>query len=143
MEGRLRRRTDWPTRLMSVIDGAMDKPFRWGTNDCCLFACNCIQAMTDVDPAAHFRGRYDDRQAATKMLREYGGTLETVIERISADLKFPKIEQNFAKRGDFALIANEYGDAMAILYGGAWLYPAQVGLGRHPVGYAVAAWAVC
>lgn len=75
----------WEGRLVNILSARIDQPFVWGRSDCCLFACDVIEQLRGSDPAAWFRGRYDDHRGAVAALREFsdGGTLEDVAERIA------------------------------------------------------------
>jgi hypothetical protein len=99
------RYPDWPSRLMGAIDAARAKPFSWGELDCCLFACDCVAAMTGVDPAAWFRGRYHTAAGARRKLRIYsGGGLEATVALLAARHGLPEIMVAQAQRGDLVLI---------------------------------------
>ena len=70
-EGRLRRLEDWPERLAEAIEAANERPFSWGRHDCCLFACDAVMAMTGVDPAKPFRGKYKTKRGAFGVLKRF------------------------------------------------------------------------
>lgn len=46
-------------------------PFRWGRNDCCLFAADWIVLLHGVDPAARLRGRYQSALSAARLVRDH------------------------------------------------------------------------
>ncbi len=97
---KLIRYQDWEDRLRTYLDRVEWEPFRWGTYDCALFAASCIQAQTGIDPAADFRGRYDDVRGAAQALRDYGqGTL---LKTVTHWLGEPG-SVHFAKRGDIVM----------------------------------------
>jgi hypothetical protein len=48
-------------------------PFAWGTNDCALFAADAVQAITGLDIADDFRGRYSDEAGAFALIRTVTG----------------------------------------------------------------------
>lgn len=109
-EVRLIRRPDWETRLVSFIESRQSSAFRWGEHDCCLFACDAIEAMTGLDPAEWFRGRYSDRHGATRCLQEFcGGDLEDAMASIAASLSAPEIVPSLARRGDALLVRQKSG----------------------------------
>lgn len=100
------RRTDWPTLLFDAVEAARGQKFSWGSNDCCLFACDCILAMTGVDPAAWFRGRYTTRRGAIRCLKTFAdGGIAATIERIAVDCRAPEILPSQAQRGDVLLVS--------------------------------------
>ena len=52
----IKRYSDWPERLAKFIANTRQKPFVWGENDCCLFAMDCVEAITGHDLAEPYRG---------------------------------------------------------------------------------------
>ena len=54
----MQRYPDWPSRLERYLQAARGRPFSWGENDCALFACGAVAAMTGEDPASRFRAGY-------------------------------------------------------------------------------------
>lgn len=62
------RRLNWHQHLAQTLQAAMTRPFSWGEHDCCLFAADCVQAVTGVDVAADFRGTYTTPLGAKKPL---------------------------------------------------------------------------
>lgn len=72
----LTRTTHWATReFHQFLLTHAHTPFAWGTNDCCLFPANAIQAFTGVDLASDFRGKYTDEASAMAQIHSVtGGT---------------------------------------------------------------------
>lgn len=147
---RLKRIENWPRHLVAVIDGAIGKRFRWGKIDCCLFACDCIEAMTGVDPAApYFRSdgvaKYATKWAADQLIVNFAGsgaTVENVAEIICDKLGFFEIESQVVRRGDLALLEGELGLTLGIHYGGSVLAPGPDGVVGLPAYLARRHWAV-
>lgn len=102
------RYPDWPARLAPLIAERLNAPFRWGTNDCALFACDAVLAMTGTDLAADFRGRYDSSIGAARALRALGfRDLADVAHAFAAKHGIPPLASpRFAQRGDVGLIAH-------------------------------------
>ncbi len=143
----LSRRHDWPARLHESVDAARGRPFVWGGADCCLFACDCILAMTGVDPAAHFRGRYKSAAGARRSLQAFAGAgLAATVERITRELAMPEIPPLMAQRGDVVLIAAPECPpeclALAICCGGRIAAQGPDGLTLIPLARALRAWRV-
>jgi hypothetical protein len=113
---RRRRVQMWETAFAQFLADRGEQPFEWGRSDCCLFACDGIHALTGIDPAAWFRGRYSDMRGAVAALREYsdGGDLEAVAERIASEYDFDEIAIPFVQRGDCVLIETAHGSALAL-----------------------------
>lgn len=90
----------WPRLLADFIESRRKAPFEWGTNDCCLFACDAVHAITGLDPAAKtFRGKYKTAVGAGKILKKHGG-VEGVAENVCEKHGFGEITIPFAMRGD-------------------------------------------
>lgn len=88
---------DWPERLAAHIASAREAQFRWGSFDCALFAAGAVHAMTGVDLAADFRGKYSDEVQARSLFA-------AALDHASGML--PPIELGFARRGDLVLVKN-------------------------------------
>ena len=80
---------------------ASARSFQWGSHDCCLFASDCVRAITGVDPASRFRGRYKTRLGAIRIMRRHagGGVVETA-RKVAADLGLAEVPVLRARRGD-------------------------------------------
>ena len=56
---------DWQLRFEAFIKERQTLPFAWGTNDCAVFAADCVQALTGVDVALpELRAHTSELQAA-------------------------------------------------------------------------------
>lgn len=104
------RKEDWPARLAAAIAAQAAAPFAWGRRDCMLAVADVILAMTGVDPAAGWRGSYDDAPGAALALKRIAGPgvdherlLELAVERLAADFGCPEIPPLKAGRGDVVL----------------------------------------
>lgn len=84
---------DWPERLSETIAAARGTPFAYGAHDCCLFAADCIQAVTGVDVAADWRGRYDTWDGGLKL----AGV--RTLPQLAAKF-FQEVHPVYAHRGD-------------------------------------------
>lgn len=49
--------------------------FVWGSSDCIISVCDYIFDQTGIDPAAPWRGTYDDEAGAEAICDQYGGAL--------------------------------------------------------------------
>ena len=94
----------WETRLDEFIVSRLNKRFGWGEHDCALFACDGIKAITSIDIAYWFRGKYRNKFTAYALLKEFGGggLLETT-QKQSIEFDMPGIDMPFAGRGDLVL----------------------------------------
>jgi hypothetical protein len=101
----MKRLENWHGLLSDFLLARMHQPFVWGGQDCCLFACDAILAMTGVDVATQFRGKYTDPVEAAHLLRQldcYG--IDEMAEWIAEAYDCREIPPAFAQRGDVALL---------------------------------------
>jgi hypothetical protein len=94
--------------LQSYLDSHRDARFQYGSFDCCLFTCDCVQAMTGYDMAAWFRGRYSTRKRALGLIRERTGhaSVKAVAEYAAAECGMGSIPVLMAQRGDMVLVGS-------------------------------------
>jgi hypothetical protein len=119
------RKQSWQIDMASAIEAAGAAPFAWGSNDCSLFVCDVILAMTGVDLAADFRGKYATRDEAAALIgfATDGGGLEDLVEQLCGANAMPEVEVNFAWRGDVALHDTADGPCLGVIdrEGGVYL----------------------
>lgn len=137
----MRRHEDWPRCLDEAIAVARVQPFAWGRHDCCLFAADCVVAMTGEDPAAAWRDRYDNADDGYALLTErHRGDLAAAVDAVLG-LRLPG--PAFAQRGDVVLIDTSNGLALGVCAGRHHLIPAKpVGLVPFRLSQALAAWRI-
>ena len=129
------RRNDWPERLAAFVDARRRAAFRWGTNDCCIFAADWVLEATGVDPAAHWRG-YASEAEAQAIIDAAGGLrgLVSLPERATTRL---------AQRGDVVLAEHEGRQLFGVVIGGGWYAaPGLRGLEFRPMSEALVAFEV-
>ena len=125
---------DWRARFDALIAARMGQPFAWGTQDCCLFAADCVVISGGADPFAERRGTYSDAAGALRALVEVGG-----IECAGARFGAP-ILPLMALTGDVGLVPCGEREALAICADSVWLAPAATGLAALPLESARMAW---
>lgn len=130
------RRPDWPERMWAAIQGHDQDVFGWGTLDCCLFAAEVVDAMTDSKFAKALRARYQDKRSAVQFLKDEGG-LEAAV---SAYLGPPSPGR--ALRGDVVLFNTPSGCCLGICVGQQIAAISSVGLLFFPGSMADQRWAV-
>jgi hypothetical protein len=109
----MRRREDWLERVIAHVDTVRQKTFEYGALDCCLFAADCVKAMTDEDPAAPARGRYKtaDEALATLLSVYEANDLPELMEALAAKYGWEEIENpRYAQRGDIILLKSDAAD---------------------------------
>jgi hypothetical protein len=122
----------WEKRLIEKLEST--KGFEWGVNDCCLFAADCVQAMTGIDHASEFRG-YKTATGAYKRLKKAGGLVAVM------DSKLRSVPVKFAKRGDVIAFENGEEYSLGICIGDKIAAVSDDGLIYLPMNKAVKAWA--
>mgnify|MGYP003635745631 CR=1 FL=1 len=94
----------WETILTKFIVSRSNEKFKWGKHDCCLFACDGIEAITGDDSAYMFRDKYKDKTGAYSLLKDFsGGGLEETAECLAEEFGMDEVSKSFAGRGDVAL----------------------------------------
>ncbi|MGE4267184.1 MAG: hypothetical protein AB7F25_07095 [Deferribacterales bacterium] len=111
----MNRNPDWAKQLPDKIKDYMNKPFQWGTADCCVFICDCVIATTGIDPMEQHRGRYKTAIGAAKAQKNYGSIEE------SLDRYFDRIMPKMVQRGDVCTHKLEDGTiSVAVFWAGGW-----------------------
>lgn len=140
------RRADWEAALSDYLTASVNARFAWGELDCALFAAGAVRAMTGIDFAAPFRGRYRTARGSVRALRRYGaGSLVATVEQLLGEVPI-----GFARRGDIVLHGDERTGALGVCIGGDALFVgrdesgdlAHEGLVRIPRHQWSRAWAV-
>ena len=95
---------NWPSLLEQELQARFARPFVWGENDCCIFAASLVEAMTGVDLAAKWRGRYTKALGAGRFLKKEGG-LEGLMQKLAAKHAMEALPSVlYARRGDVVLM---------------------------------------
>lgn len=134
----MRRRTGWEQRLHALTRARLRTPYRWGVQDCALFAADAVFELTGEDLAAGLRGQYEDEEGAARVLDELGAAS---IEDLPGRWLAP-IPPSMARRGDVASFDGPHGRFLAIVDGRTAVGPGARGLVHVPMGQARAAWRV-
>lgn len=113
--GPLIRLPDWQPRLQAWICSRRAQPIQPGAWDCCLFGAGAIEALTGVDLAAGWRGRYNTMAGGRRLLRRAGYADHVAL--IAAHL--PEGHVCDARPGDIPIVPTEDGDAVGVYQGSA------------------------
>lgn len=128
---------NWPIKLALAISEARTKEFKYGDFDCMLFAADIVKAMTGVDYAERFRGRYDSEKGAYEIIEEYG----TPVDLLTAVIGSPPIHPAQAMRGDVVLAELPLPTA-GVCMGVACAFPTAKGLRFLPRSVITHAWRI-
>lgn len=138
----------WDTdALHRYLTARMKMPFAWATNDCATFAADGILAMTGVDVAADFRGKYSDEASAAAAIAAVcgGKTVEDAAAWSAAKYGLAEwAEPLRAQRGDLAIVMNGTSPAAGLVHlnGSRVAIPGETGLVLFPVRKILRAWHV-
>lgn len=133
----LTRHADWRLCLDVLVRERAIDPFQWGSNDCALFAADCVRSITGVDVAAHLRC-YKDARGATVMLQAYGGLMALATQLLGA----PVGARN-ATPGDVVLVQMGKREALGVMYDADTLIgPGTDGITVAPLSDALCAWRI-
>lgn len=137
------RFADWPSRFDSFMAERRAMPFAWGANDCCLFTCDAILAITGCDLAEGIRGTYDSALTAARVVADLGG-IERIAETRTADFGFAELSRVLgARRGDVVLFDTaDRGPALGICVGHMAAFVGPDGLGFVPLSDCRRAWRI-
>lgn len=134
MAPKIQRHRDWQSRIAGFVTSREREPFAWGSNDCALFVCDGIKAISDHDPAADVRG-YSTEKGAARVVKRLGG-----MRGIGGSRFGEEIHPMQAQVGDVGLVEVDGRESFALCGGAFWLSPGPEGLVRLDIGVAVMAW---
>lgn len=143
----LARVQHWETRAFHNFLLARAKTaFAWGVNDCALFAADGIQAITGVDIASDFRGKYHDKAGAMAAIATIAGGTTVADAAAWCAQKHGLTEWPrplFARRGDLVVFENDSAELVAGLVhlsGRHIVAVAESGLFRFPISAVKRSW---
>lgn len=95
----MKRLENWDKLLSDYLTAMRFTPFKWGENDCVLFAVKGVEAMTGVNTYQEYLG-YKSKTGALRIIRD-GGGIDAIVSK-----HFGPGHRNVmkAKRGDLVLI---------------------------------------
>lgn len=110
---KLTRRHDWEHRLNLFFEKKENEPFRWGKNDCCLFAAHAIRAMTDDNPIDKLITPYHSSRQAYRIMQRITNEndlkkckefVRLTAQAIAALYDIEESKSALLRRGDIALV---------------------------------------
>lgn len=95
----VRRKEGWERRFSEYIAESMNKPFKWGENDCVLFSAKGFECITGINfYSSHLP--YNTEKKAYKIVSENQGLQSMISEYLGN----PHMNYREAKRGDIVLM---------------------------------------
>jgi hypothetical protein len=117
------RLPDWRPRLTAWLHTVRHMPFEEGRHDCALFAAGAVAAMTGVDFAAPFRGRYTTTRGGMRVLRRAGFADHIAL----AAAHLPQTSLPWVLEGDLVVMPSEMGPALWVVQGAMVYLPGLTG----------------
>ena len=119
------RHEQWVEKLDGSLLAHRAKPFAWGEHDCALSVCNHVLAMTGVDLAAEFRGKYGSEAEALAIIQKLypsspapatlSAAVEHLAEALTAKHELSELKPLFAQRGDIVLLDTPQGTVLGLV----------------------------
>lgn len=107
----LTRLPKWDTELLpAFLYDRKDQAFKWGVNDCSLFAADAVQAITGTDIASDFRRGYTDHATSLAVIQSVSGGSTVADAAAYCAAKHNMPEYTFplmAQRGDLVAADND------------------------------------
>ena len=133
----LTRRENWATLLYQAIEDRTDSRFVWGEFDCCLFAAECVEAITGVNVMPDVK--YKNQKEAVEVIQSNGG-LSAMVTSILGPSRFPLM----ASRGDVVMRHDDATDMMSlgVCVGSLVAFPAMRGVSYVNLSDCICSWKV-
>lgn len=81
----------WQQSLGAFLEAGKNTPFEWGSQDCCTFAANCVDAQYNTEILKNeIFSEYKDKSSAIELVRKYGSLgaiIDTFMERIERPVR--------------------------------------------------------
>lgn len=106
----------WQTNLLTTIEGLQNTPFKWGENDCCIFAAKCIDAQYGTAISSEVIGQYDSEISCKRYMikraktSSLAGVLDTFLP--------VRVGAKYAQRGDVVIFEGILGLTAGVLWSG-------------------------
>ena len=130
----------WEKRLHHEIEAAREKPFQWGTHDCCMWVAHMIKILSGRELGQAFRGQYHDQAGAHALIdQHWDGSLTELVSSFLGEAKAVA----YACRGDVVLYDsdNMTGLGICVDHRAAFLHP-EKGLALVKISRCAKAWSV-
>lgn len=105
------RLSNWRSRLHEYITEVRSVIYEPGIQDCALFPAGAVHAMTGIDYAAPYRGKYDTILGGIRLLKKDGYNDHEAL----AASQFEQIHPSEASMGDLVVFETE--DELGIAVG--------------------------
>lgn len=118
---------DWEIKFNAFIEKNKNKPFKWGSWDCCKFSNALIKKITNEDLIPKSL-KWTDEKSAMKAIKTYNKTLLKSIEKACKFKGLKEIDKAYMTKGDL-VVYKEESELVGISDGMNVLTPTDDGIG--------------
>lgn len=122
---------DWEERLHQFFIDSQDKPFEWGTWDCCKFVDAAVVAMTNEHLIPSDLDWKNEKEARTA-ISAYGRTLTGGISKAAKAAGLSAVNPSDVKKGDVVVVKDAGARVAGLCDGYAILSPSDDGYTYRP-----------
>ncbi len=114
---RIVRFPDWESLLDSFFQSRLNAPFQLGLNDCAMFACDAIKAITGVDLVMSLRGKYSSMKQGHDLIDDLteGKGMLHFYDVTAKQYNIKDVPLLLAHRGDAVIITLEEGPVLGVI----------------------------
>ena len=136
----MKKHIDWQIKFSDFVVKHKDKPFKWGSWDCCMFSDACMKALSgeSVIPKTL---RWKDEKSALEAIREYGKDLNKSIAKAAKAKNLEKVDLNYLQKGDLVVVQQE-SQLCGVFDGFKVIAPSDHGLVTLPYDKILSAWRI-
>lgn len=102
----MKKLIDWEIKFNSFIEKNKNKPFKWGSWDCCKFSNALIKEITGEDLIPKTL-KWEDETSAMKAIKKYNKTLLKSIEKACKSKNVNEIDKAYVTKGDLVVYKEE------------------------------------
>ena len=102
----MKKLIDWEIKFNLFIEKNKNKPFKWGSWDCCKFSNALIKEITGEDLIPK-NLKWKDKISAMKEIKKYNKTLLKSIEKACKAKNVNEIDKAYITKGDLVVYKEE------------------------------------
>lgn len=136
----MKKLIDWEITFNAFVDENKNKPFAWGSWDCCKFSNACIKKITGEDLIPKTL-KWKDETSAMESIKKYGKTLLKSIDKACKSKKIAVIDKMYVSKGDLVVYKEET-ELVGICDGMNILSPSEDGIEVKPTELIIKAWRI-
>lgn len=133
------RVANWSSQYHRAVASARTVPFRWGVNDCVLFAAYVTDSISDLGVTQKFKAKYHwhDEESAKEIIRSAGS-----LDALVCEFMGPPVPWTLLSTGDVVLAESEGKTLLTVHDGSNLLYPSSTGIAALALSCAKHGWRV-